>query len=85
MKRDLNSNLPQEGRFAFLFVGVVCVLLGIGSMMKGGILVQDARNLVVFTPFLILLGALLIGIGALSGHGRPPRKGPSNRWPHLPA
>ena len=58
-KRERLRATPQQ-RVGFAIVGVLLMLPGIAALIAGNLFYTDYRNLLVFAPFALLIGLVMI-------------------------
>ena len=59
---------PRQ-RISVVIVGVILMLPGIAALFAGSLFYTDHRNLLVFAPFMLLIGVVMIIFALRVGKG----------------
>ena len=67
-KSELIRTTPRQ-RVGIAIVGVLLMLPGIAALFAGNLFYTDYRNLLVFAPFMLLIGVVMIIFALRVGKG----------------
>jgi len=67
-KHELIRATPRQ-RVGVVIVGVLLMLPGIAASIAGNLFYTDHRNLLVFAPFMLLIGVVMIIFALRVGKG----------------
>ncbi len=68
-KKDEPIRATPRQRISVVIVGVILMLPGIAALFAGSLFYTDHRNLLVFAPFMLLIGVVMIIFALRVGKG----------------
>jgi hypothetical protein len=63
MKKSWKDKQRDQRRMAFVVMGVILSLSGIGALLRGNLFYREWRGMSAFAPLELLIGLALIGFG----------------------